>query len=259
MSGDSTADDLLAGFYRRWEHLEEEKAALSADLRELFAEAKGNGFDTKALRAAFRRVAQAGDAAADEHEALVDLYVTSLTRDARDAREALPTIWDVRGILKEPQPPVSAAQMRPAAGGSPDTGDGICTSPGRVEGIADGQSNSPEGAQQADGEVGRVVMEAADHGTRVGAGAPAINTNAGGQNVTDAQPVPTGKPESDPALTTTAGSDVRAVAPIPVVFFEDAADPRCRQPGMFDPNSLLGLCRRCAVAAGLIPADAVEA
>ena len=49
----STKDQLRA-FVARIERLEEEKAALAADLREVYAEAKGNGFDVKALRAVVR-------------------------------------------------------------------------------------------------------------------------------------------------------------------------------------------------------------
>jgi uncharacterized protein (UPF0335 family) len=46
----SSAKDQLRAFVSRIERLEEEKAALAADLREVYAEAKGNGFDVKALR-----------------------------------------------------------------------------------------------------------------------------------------------------------------------------------------------------------------
>jgi uncharacterized protein (UPF0335 family) len=46
----SSAKDQLRAFVSRIERLEEEKAALAADLREVYAEAKGSGFDAKALR-----------------------------------------------------------------------------------------------------------------------------------------------------------------------------------------------------------------
>jgi uncharacterized protein (UPF0335 family) len=46
----TSAKDQLRAFVSRIERLEEEKAALAADLREVYAEAKGNGFDVKALR-----------------------------------------------------------------------------------------------------------------------------------------------------------------------------------------------------------------
>ena len=50
----TSAKDQLRTIVARIERLEEEKAALAADLREVYAEAKGNGFDVKALRAVIR-------------------------------------------------------------------------------------------------------------------------------------------------------------------------------------------------------------
>ena len=44
------AVERLRSFIERIERLEEEKAALGADIREVYAEAKGNGYDVKALR-----------------------------------------------------------------------------------------------------------------------------------------------------------------------------------------------------------------
>ena len=50
----TSAKDQLRTIIARVERLEEEKAALPADLKEVYAEAKGNGFDVKALRAVIR-------------------------------------------------------------------------------------------------------------------------------------------------------------------------------------------------------------
>jgi uncharacterized protein (UPF0335 family) len=44
------AADQLRTLIARIERLEEEKAALAADIREVYAEAKGNGFEPKAMR-----------------------------------------------------------------------------------------------------------------------------------------------------------------------------------------------------------------
>jgi uncharacterized protein (UPF0335 family) len=44
------AKDQLKAFVERVERLEEEKKALSDDIRDVYAEAKGNGFDVKTLR-----------------------------------------------------------------------------------------------------------------------------------------------------------------------------------------------------------------
>lgn len=75
----SVADDHLRSFYERWQRLEEEKQAISDDLKELFAEAKGNGFDTKAMRAVFRDMGK-DSAERDEAEAIYDLYWSSLNK-----------------------------------------------------------------------------------------------------------------------------------------------------------------------------------
>lgn len=84
----------LRSIYARWERLEEEKAATSADLKELFIEAKASGYDAKALRAAFRLRSMSSDEGVkqSEHEALVDLYLAGLngTEDAPRAHPRIP-------------------------------------------------------------------------------------------------------------------------------------------------------------------------
>lgn len=66
----------LRAFFERIERLAEEKKALADDIREVFAEAKGNGFDPKVMRIILRR--RAADAAElAEQDALVDLYSTA--------------------------------------------------------------------------------------------------------------------------------------------------------------------------------------
>ena len=63
----------LRSFIERIERLEEEKAALTAEIREVYAEAKGNGFDTKVMRQVIRlRKMETADR--QEQEALLDLY-----------------------------------------------------------------------------------------------------------------------------------------------------------------------------------------
>ncbi len=71
------AAERLKSFIERVERLEEEKAALAADIREVFAEAKGNGFDTKIMRQVIKlRKMEANDR--QEHEHLLDLYKRAL-------------------------------------------------------------------------------------------------------------------------------------------------------------------------------------
>lgn len=72
----STRDQLRA-FIERIERLEEEKAALAADIREVYAEAKGTGFDGKTLRAVIRLRKQDMHER-QEQEALLATYMIAL-------------------------------------------------------------------------------------------------------------------------------------------------------------------------------------
>ena len=73
----SFAEGQLKSLVERIERLEEEKRALSGDLKEVYAEAKGHGFDTKILRkvVALRRK----DAVErEEEDTMVTLYMSAL-------------------------------------------------------------------------------------------------------------------------------------------------------------------------------------
>ena len=73
------AAERLRSFIERVERLEEEKAALAADIREVFAEAKGNGFDTKIMRQVIKlRKMETNDRQEQEH--LLDLYKRAVNR-----------------------------------------------------------------------------------------------------------------------------------------------------------------------------------
>jgi uncharacterized protein (UPF0335 family) len=71
------AQDQLKAFVERIEKLEEEKKAIADDIKDVFAEAKGNGYDTKALRAVIRLRKQDKDERA-EHEAILETYKAAL-------------------------------------------------------------------------------------------------------------------------------------------------------------------------------------
>jgi uncharacterized protein (UPF0335 family) len=72
-----SAKDRLRIFIERIERLEEEKAALAADIREVFAEAKSTGFDTKAMRTIIKLRKQE-DHERIEQEALLATYMHAL-------------------------------------------------------------------------------------------------------------------------------------------------------------------------------------
>src|SRR5437762_13884872 len=67
----------LRSFIERIERLEEEKRALSGDIKEVFAEAKGNGFDTKIMRQLIR-IRRMDKDDLDEQETLLDVYKRAL-------------------------------------------------------------------------------------------------------------------------------------------------------------------------------------
>ena len=73
----SIAVGKLKSFVERVEKLEAEKAELTADIREVYSEAKGNGYDVTALRAVIRLRKQDKDERA-EHEAILETYKAAL-------------------------------------------------------------------------------------------------------------------------------------------------------------------------------------
>lgn len=71
------ASDQLRSYIERIERLEDEKAGIAADIKDVFAEAKGNGFDVKTMRQILRlRKLEEGDR--QEQETLLDLYKRAL-------------------------------------------------------------------------------------------------------------------------------------------------------------------------------------
>lgn len=73
----STAQTQLKSIIERIERLEQEKAEVAEQIKEVMAEAKGNGFDTKILRKVVRLRKQ-DRAKRQEEEAILDLYLSAL-------------------------------------------------------------------------------------------------------------------------------------------------------------------------------------
>ncbi|MEM8772694.1 MAG: DUF2312 domain-containing protein [Pseudomonadota bacterium] len=71
------AADRLRSFIERVERLEEEKAAIMNDVKEIYAEAKGEGYDVKILRQVVR-IRKMDRAERQEAEALLDLYLSAI-------------------------------------------------------------------------------------------------------------------------------------------------------------------------------------
>jgi len=67
----------LRAFIERIERLEEEKKTIADDIKDVFAEAKGTGFDTKAMRTIIR-LRKKDQAERQEEESILDLYMAAL-------------------------------------------------------------------------------------------------------------------------------------------------------------------------------------
>jgi uncharacterized protein (UPF0335 family) len=77
MAKSGFAKDRLRSFVERIERLEEEKKALSDDIKEVYAEAKGEGFDVKIMRQIVR-LRKMDKADYQEAEAILELYKRAL-------------------------------------------------------------------------------------------------------------------------------------------------------------------------------------
>jgi uncharacterized protein (UPF0335 family) len=71
------AKDQLKSIIERVEKLEEEKKAISDDIRDVYAEAKANGFDVKALRAIVR-LRKIEPTEREEQDAILETYMHAL-------------------------------------------------------------------------------------------------------------------------------------------------------------------------------------
>ena len=77
MSEGNVAADQLRLFIERIERLEEEKKGIADDIKDVYAEAKSNGYDTKTMRAIVR-LRKMENHARQEAEALLETYKAAL-------------------------------------------------------------------------------------------------------------------------------------------------------------------------------------
>ena len=80
--------DRICSFIERVEHIDEEIKALNEGKKEVFAEAKGEGFDVKVLKEILRLRKQDKDER-DEQDSLLDLYLRAMeSADSSQAKAA---------------------------------------------------------------------------------------------------------------------------------------------------------------------------
>ncbi|NNJ74846.1 MAG: DUF2312 domain-containing protein [Anderseniella sp.] len=80
----SFAQGQLRSLIERIERLDEEKKAIAADIKEIYGEAKSNGFDTKIMRKVVS-LRKKDSAERQEEEAILDLYLSALGMIAADS------------------------------------------------------------------------------------------------------------------------------------------------------------------------------
>lgn len=225
----------LRSLFDRWERLEADKAAVTGDLKELFAEAKGAGYNTKALRIAFRAKARTSEEADKDREieAEVDLYLAVLGEPrARSAPARVEIIEEI--------PPHD-----------PETGEVIIDAPeSSNHDVSVGDEPSPEAGPQAEASpVGTDGGTLAGHegdreGEAASAGLPTISSSE-----------KTSCPQREPDMAkageqqrNTTGVTAGETAPIqrkPYVL-----RPHCLHPDMCGGSGSTH-CHSCAKEAGL--------
>jgi uncharacterized protein (UPF0335 family) len=84
---DEVAGDQLRTIVERIEHVEEEIRELTEARKEIYLEAKGNGFDVKVLREVIRLRKQ-DQKEREEHETLLDIYLRAIKGTRSEAKAA---------------------------------------------------------------------------------------------------------------------------------------------------------------------------
>jgi uncharacterized protein (UPF0335 family) len=77
VTNSGVAAEELKQFIERIERLEEEKAGIAGDIKDVFAELKGRGFDSKAIRQILR-IRKQDHSERQEQEAILELYMQAL-------------------------------------------------------------------------------------------------------------------------------------------------------------------------------------
>lgn len=193
MSADSVAQDQLRAFVERVERLDEELKAINEDKREIYAEAKGNGFDVPALKQVLK-LRRMDHNERMERDAIVDLYMSALgmatyptefEEDAALARAGARAPARTRGGVTEPR---TAAMAQPQ--GQLDQSVAPVTAEGQADGIAAPHiipagtppQSTPAGERSGEGHpVAPLDNSAAQTASLSPNGAN--GANAGGENV----------------------------------------------------------------------------
>lgn len=159
--------DQLRSIFDRWQNLEAEKAATREGLKELFIEAKGNGYEPKALRLAFRKKVAADEPETDTDRALsalVDQYLAALEFDAgvRLVRARAPArVENIEEISPESGKAPRGLKLADADGkqSQPNTGGGHEVAGSNAQDVERGRLGREDKAVPADPVAARIYRE----------------------------------------------------------------------------------------------------
>jgi len=150
----------VRSIFEHWRRLEDGKREIADDLKDLFSEAKSHGFDTKALRAAFRQVVKDEERSADddEHDALVGTYMAAIQGHARPAPARVEIVEEIAPHDAEAGELVEAAETDPRAKAS--EGNGATGEPEQV--AADSVSGDASRPSRGGGTPATIPLEEPD-------------------------------------------------------------------------------------------------
>lgn len=240
----SVSQDMILSYFQRWQRLEEEKSALSEDLKELFAEAKGMGFDTKVMRKVFRdKTADANDRA--EFEAVYELYSAALGMsalyappDEDDEPRAHPA--RAREVIEEFDTETGEI-LEPTGGHTLDQGEGASapalspSNPVAKASAGNAVNATTQGSERA---------EPQDWNGGDGAGEASRASEGAGSLAPISQAGPDKPAEVETSAAPVAPGKRRWT-------FTDKAHADCLNPEQCGGFSNLGLCTACKTAAGV--------
>lgn len=274
INSDSVAQDQILAFVQRIERIEAEVKELNSDKSEIFAEAKGNGFDTKVLRQLIR-IRKIDHNERMEQEALLDLYMAALGMAPAPGDDGDDDYDPPRRAAVQPEHRADATGLRQigsvassiVADLSPSLHEGQETHPARAASNSQAERR-PESTEQSAGanadERAPVSSAAIQPETATEKHVltpsqqtgPAVSQHSGEAAV---DPVRTlgehdkVSPDGEVAADAT-GSSNAPVAPstklkMNAEFF-DEPHPACQRPGFCGGNSNVALCEVCKAAAG---------
>ena len=162
----------LLSFVERIERLHDDKKAIEDDIKEVYAEAKGTGFDTKIIREVVKRRGK-DHAELTEHEAILELYLKAIS-DAQALRDS---------VLHRHSPPTPTGDPagRPSVPSSAASsgGDGHTAPVNRGE----AGHEDAEGARTWNSPGGVVTATAGDEGGGASALPPASDDEGSAEDV----------------------------------------------------------------------------